>query len=131
MARCILEKGGKMEVKTFFEVGTGHNPIVPVGFFLCGAEKVGTIDLHRRLDFGILEKSLAWMAENRGEICGYYDGIAESAVFNKRMNLIGGLRRSPENLLSKANIVYLAPADASDMGLPDESVDYHISTTVF
>jgi len=41
---------GKVEGKTFFEVGTGHNPIVPIGFFLCGAEKIVTVDLHRRLD---------------------------------------------------------------------------------
>lgn len=37
----------------------------------------------------------------------------------------------PENFLSEGNIQYLAPADAADTGLPDASVDYHISTTVF
>lgn len=34
-------------------------------------------------------------------------------------------------MLSEVNIVYLAPADAANIGLPDGSVDYHISTTVF
>jgi ubiquinone/menaquinone biosynthesis C-methylase UbiE len=29
------------------------------------------------------------------------------------------------------NIVYLAPADAANTDLPDASIDYHISTTVF
>ena len=57
--------GGEIKEKTFFEVGPGHNPIVPIGFFLCGAEKIVTVDLHRRLDFGILKKSLVWMAANR------------------------------------------------------------------
>ena len=37
----------------------------------------------------------------------------------------------PEKFLSEANIQYLAPADAANTRLPDESVDYHISTTVF
>jgi SAM-dependent methyltransferase len=136
MARWILEMGGKVEGKTFFEVGTGHNPIVPIGFFLCGAEKVVTVDLHRRLDFGILKKSLVWMAENRDEICGYYEGVANPQIaqitqIDKRMDLIDSLKGVPEKFLSEANIQYLAPADAANTDLPDESVDYHISTTVF
>ncbi len=131
MVRWIFKMGEKVEGKTFFEVGTGHCPVVPIGFFLCGAEKIVTVDLHRRLDFGILEKSLVWMAENRDEICGYYDGIAERAAFDERMDLIKSLKEMPEKFLQEANIQYLAPADAADTGLPAASVDYHISTTVF
>jgi len=131
MVRWIFDMGGKVEGKTFFEVGTGYCPIVPIGFFLCGAKEVVTVDLHRRLDIGILEKSLEWMAENRDEICGYYAGVAERAVFDERMNLIERLKEMPEKFLSEANIQYIAPADAADIGLPDASVDYHISTTVF
>jgi len=58
MVRWILDIGGKVEGKLFFEVGTEHNPIVPIGGFLRGAEQVVTVDLHRRLGFGILQKSL-------------------------------------------------------------------------
>ena len=71
------------------------------------------------------------MAKNRDEICGYYEGVAEKAVFDERMNLIERLKEMPEKFLSEANIQYLAPVDAADIGLPDASVDYHISTTVF
>ena len=133
MARWIFDMGGKVEGKTFFEVGTGHNPIVPIGFFFCGAEKVITVDLHRSLDFGILKKSLVWMSENRDEICGYYDGVTNPQIAQiiERMDLIDRLKEMPEKFLSEANIQYLAPADAADTGLPDASVDYHISTTVF
>jgi SAM-dependent methyltransferase len=70
------------------------------------------------------------MAENRDELAGYYDGVAEKAVFNERMNLIEKLKHRPEKLLTEANIACLAPADASNIELPDASVDYHISTTV-
>ena len=62
MTKWILDMGGKVEGKTFFEVGTGHNPIVPIGFFLCGAEKLVIVDLHRRLYFETLKKSLKWMS---------------------------------------------------------------------
>lgn len=131
MARWILEMGKEVEGKTFFEVGTGHCPIVPIGFFLCGVEQVITVDLHRRLDFGILEKSLMWMAENRDVLYEYYDGITERAVFDKRMKLIERLKHKPKKLFSEAHIVYLAPADAANTGLPDASVDYHISNMDF
>jgi len=136
MARWILEMGGKVEGKAFFEIGTGHCPIVPIGFFLCGAEKVVTVDLYRRLDFGILEKSLVWMAGKRDKIYGYYDGVANPQITQitqiiERMNLIERLKHKPEKLLFEANIVYLAPTDAANTNLPDGSIDYHISTTVF
>jgi len=161
MAQWIFDMGGKVEGKTFFEVGTGHNPIVPIGFFLCGSEKVVTVDLHRRLDLGILKKSLTWMAENRDEIYGYYDRITEMEainphnsksvgfnstadrgdekskaainhkIFMKRMDLIDSLKKRPEKFLSEANIQYLAPSDAADTGLPGAGVDYHISNCVF
>lgn len=71
------------------------------------------------------------MVESRDEICGYYDGVVEKAVFNERINLIERLKHNPGKLLSEANIIYLAPADAANIDLPDASVDYHISTTVF
>ena len=108
---------------------------MPIGFFLCGAEQVITVDLNRRLDFGILKKSLVWIAENRDEICGYYDGVANPQITQitqiiERMDLINRLKEMPEKFLSETNIQYLAPAGAADTGLPDASVDYHISTTV-
>ena len=131
MARWIFGIGGKVYGKTFFEVGTGHCPVVPIGFFLCGAKEVVTVDLHRSLDIGILEKSLVLMAENRDELTEYYDGVVEKAAFDERMNLIERLKHNPKKLLSEANIVYLAPADAANIDLLDVSVDYHISTTVF
>ncbi len=131
MAHWILEIGEKLRGKIFFEVGTGHNPIVQIGFFLCGAEKIVTVDLHRRLDFDILKKSLAWMAENRTEIFGYYESVVERSIFNERMDLIEKLAQKPKEFMLEANIEYLAPADASNIGLPNESIDYHISTSVF
>lgn len=136
MTRWILAMGQKVEGKYFFEVGTGHCPIVPIGFFLCGAGKVTTVDLHKRMDMEILGKSLVWFAENRDEIFGYYNGertgygVVEKPIFDERMKLIERLKHDPEKLLSEANIDYMAPADASDTDLPDSSVDYHISTTV-
>jgi len=76
------------------------------------------------------------MVKNRDDVCGYYDGVANLQITQitqiiERMDLIDRLKEVPEKFLSEANLQYLAPADAADTGLPDASVDYHISTTVF
>jgi hypothetical protein len=112
MARWILEAGKEVEGKRFFEVGTGHCPVVPIGFFLCGAEEVVTVDLNRRLDLGILEKSLVWMAENRDELCGYYDGVAEKAVFNPQISQITQI----SNHLKDEGITCHNPLNAKSVG---------------
>jgi len=130
MARWIIRMGGEIEGKSFFELGTGHDPIVPIGFFLCGADKIVTVDLHQRLDYEILRESLEWIDENRNDIWGYYDGVVEKSVFDERIELIGKLKCSPEKFLAEANILYLAPADAANIDLPDMIIDYHLSTTV-
>jgi hypothetical protein len=87
------------------------------------AKEIVTVDLNRRLDFGILKKSLVWMSENRNDIWGYYDSFADKAVFDETIDLIDRLKGTPEKLISEANIQYLAPADAADTGLPDSSID--------
>lgn len=79
---------------------------------------------------GILEKSLAWMAEKRNNLYEYYDKVVERTVFDKQIDLIDRLKHKPENFLTEANIVYLVPVDAANTGLPDASVDYNISNTV-
>ena len=35
-----LQDAGVSRDATFFEVGTGHIPVLPIGFYLCGASKV-------------------------------------------------------------------------------------------
>src|SRR5437868_4761554 len=58
LARWLLEEGFDIEGRVFLEVGTGHIPIIPIGFFLSGAGSVITMDLHRRLDISLLRESL-------------------------------------------------------------------------
>jgi len=61
-----------IEGKIFFEVGTGHTAIVPIGFFLSGAKGVVTVDLYRRLDYNIMKNSLSLLIKNRhliGSLC--------------------------------------------------------------
>ena len=44
MTQWLVSCGMSVEGKTFFEVGTGHKPTVPIGFFLSGAAQTITVD---------------------------------------------------------------------------------------
>lgn len=65
MVNWLLNHNIQIKGKTFFEVGTGHNIIVPVGFFLSGVNRVITVDLYKRLDYKILKDSLIFISKNR------------------------------------------------------------------
>ncbi len=131
MLRWIIDMGGNVEGETIFEVGTGHCPIAPIGFFLSGAEKVITVDLNRRLDFEILKQSLYWMSENKDQISNLYNDIVRKSEIAERMLMLERLKDHPKDFLDEAKIKYLAPADAGSTSLEDSIVGYHISATVF
>jgi SAM-dependent methyltransferase len=130
MAEYILTNGGKIEGKTFFEVGTGHVPVVPIGLFLCGAEKTVTVDLNRRLDLDLLGGALDWIVLHSNQLEEEYASIVDLSTFRKRLSLVAEFRAAPDQFLKEANISYLAPADASKVDLSASSIDYHISNTV-
>jgi len=117
-----------IEGKTFFEVGTGHNAIVPVGFFLSGAKRVVTVDLYRRLDYNIMKNSLFYLVKNRHLLESLYSNITNSNMFNERLDLLSKYWSTPQQFIKMANIKYLAPADAANTNLLNNSIDYHIST---
>jgi len=117
-----------IEGKIFFEVGTGHNAIVPVGFFLSGAKRVVTIDLYKRLDYNIMKNSLFYLVKNRHLIEFLYSNKTNSIILNKRLDLLSEYWSTPRQFIKMANIQYLAPADAANTNLLNDSIDYHIST---
>jgi SAM-dependent methyltransferase len=119
-----------IEGKTFFDVGTGHNAIAPVGFFLSGAKRVVTIDLYRRLDYNIMKNSLFYLAKNRHLLKSLYSNITNSTMLNERLDLLLEHWSTPRQFFKIANIQYLAPLDAANTILLDNSIDYHISTNV-
>ncbi|MCF8095781.1 MAG: class I SAM-dependent methyltransferase, partial [Desulfobacteraceae bacterium] len=113
--------------KRFFEVGTGHVPLAPIGFFLCGAATVITVDLHQRIDWGLTRKSLERIAANRDSVAALYgnkEGVAE------RLAILSRFQHEPAKFFKEANIQYLAPMDATNTGLPNNSIDCHFSITV-
>lgn len=49
----------------------------------------------------------------------------------ERFDLLAQFKDRPRDFMERAGIVYLAPCDAANTGLAEESVDCHLSVTVF
>ncbi len=128
MTHWLEESGESIKNRSLLEIGTGHIPLAPIGFFLAGAEWIITVDLHRRIDWSLTRESLKWMASHRNEIQSLFqENIVSSSVFDQRFAAIEKHINSPQRFLEKAGIEYLAPMDAAKLNLSEKSIDYHFS----
>lgn len=129
LVQRVRSAGSTVVGKILLEVGSGHVPLAPIGFFLSGAEKIITVDLHRRIDWQMTRYALEWMAANRSVWERLYLGFCPETIFRDRVALLERCQRNPREFLKLANIEYLAPADAAFLDLPDASIDFHFSIT--
>jgi SAM-dependent methyltransferase len=116
-----------LEGAVVVEIGTGWEPISPILLHLLGAQRVFTFDHLRHARFALVRGTLA---EIRAQLrlVASTTGADESALSHR----LGSLEAAPdlESLFDRAGIVYRAPADATDSGLPDGSVDLVYSYAV-
>ena len=110
------------------EVGTGWFPTLPVCYSLAGVARCITYDLNRHLNAGLTLRMLAGLERHLDKIATS-GGIPAEQVRAKYSRLRQA--RHPEELFEWAGIEYRAPADASQSGLPDASVDIVFSNSVF
>jgi ubiquinone/menaquinone biosynthesis C-methylase UbiE len=130
IADWIFQESKSIEGKVIFEIGTGHLPVVPIGFFLMGASKTITIDLNRRVDMYLLRDALKWISEHKQQVTELYQNVVIDELLSQRLLLIEEYINKPNEFMVAANIEYIAPGDATKTGLNDQSIDYHISNTV-
>lgn len=126
----IQEQGQCPIDKVFFEVGTGRAPIIPLAYWLMGADSVVTVDLNSYLEEELIVESLKWISENENEVRGLFGPLLCEDRF---MTLLSWFRDASFDLsyfLNLCHIEYLAPSDASKTGLPNKTIDYHTSYTV-
>lgn len=131
MAGWLKDAGKPIAGATFFEVGTGHLPTVPVCFSLLGAAQFTTVDLYRRMDLDLLRGLLNRLASDRESFEKRLGGFAPGDLLRERLDLVQRHKDAPKDFMDAANITYLAPCDAGHTRLPDESIDIHLSVTVF
>ena len=78
LARLIMESGGLLAGAKVMELGTGWLPLTAIGFWICGAEEVHTVDVNRHFLPSVFSKALRWMMQNEAELVALWDGIASA-----------------------------------------------------
>lgn len=127
----LLKHGYAPEGKTFFEVGTGRVPVVPLAYWLMGARKTVTIDLNPYFKPEQLEAAIGYMAAHQGQVQTLFGPLLDGTRFQHLIEAGPALWRDPARVFAECGIEYLAPGDAADTKLPDNEVDFHTSYTVF
>lgn len=116
--------------KVFFEVGTGRAPLVPIGYWLMGAESTITIDLNPYLREELLAESVRYVSENKEEIYAIFGSLIDRRRLNALARLGTNPKLSTTEVLDLCQIVYIAPGDAANTKLPERHIDFHTSYTV-
>ena len=127
----VLEKAGPpIEGSRVMEIGTGWRIDMPIGFFLCGAKSVVTVDLYRHLKPDLAMDTIRFLRENRETSRQIFSSRWECSAFQARLQRLEQVTSFSE-LQEVAKIEYRAPSDAANPGLPDGSIDLQVSYTVF
>lgn len=129
-AKCIQFQGEHLNGKSIFEIGTGRRINTPIAYWLLGAAKTITVDLNPYLkeelvkaDLRILQNSKAKLTQLLSEF--EYDKSRLQELLDLDIDNTG-----IDQILSILKIEYLAPSDAANTELPNESIDFHTSYTV-
>jgi SAM-dependent methyltransferase len=112
-------------------VGTGHQVALPIALWLCGASRIVTVDINPYLSEELVQNDIKFMRDNQEKVLKIFQGTKSFDQVKSRLPILFSATTSLENLLDTINLVYLCPADAAALPLDDQSVDFHVSYTVF
>ncbi len=127
----IQKQGRSPSGKVFLEVGTGRVPLVPLAYWLMGAESTVTIDLNPYLKEELLEQHLWYITQNKEKILHLFGSLIDRGRFNNLLHFANKTKLSASEFLDLCRIVYIAPGDAANTNLPEQHIDFHTSYTVF
>jgi SAM-dependent methyltransferase len=108
------------------EIGTGWVPVLPILFYLCGANEITTVDKHKLLEEKTVRQCLSFF-KNNITIISKRLLIDESVIRHKLDNIEG---KGLVNLLSAFHCRYESPSDAQSMTKQDNSTDLVYSHAV-
>ncbi len=117
--------------KTFFEVGTGRVPLLPMAFWLMGAERTITIDLNPYLREELVVQSVRTLLKDQARVRQTLGPFLVEDRLARLLALGSTPQLSTDAVLDLCGITYIAPGDATATGLPSSSIDFHTSYTVF
>jgi SAM-dependent methyltransferase len=109
------------------EVGTGWEPLNPLLLYMLGAKEIHTYDHVRHMRLSLAKRCVAMLD---GAIPTIAAAVSvEESFLRHRLEPLKSARTLAE-LLSRANIIYRAPADACQSGFADKSTDLFYSYAV-
>jgi len=129
--KSFRKYSGKTIPMSCLEIGTGWYPIVPISFFLVGADKIYSVDISFLTSKARLQTTLQKFVEcnSSGRLKTYLEFLPE------RLDIINNLlsnydKFSLNEVLQQLNITYLIE-DARKLSLPDNSIDLVNSNNTF
>ena len=125
----IEASGSNPKNGTFVEIGTGRVPLIPIAYWLMGANRVITFDLNRYLKEELLRENLAYLFRNHAAVQKLFGASIVAERF-RHLKSRASSSDSASELLASCNIEYVAPGDARSTDLPDASIDFHTSRMV-
>ena len=127
----IIQDAGYTPIeKTFFEIGTGRVPIVPLSFWLMGAKSTITIDLNPYVKDELIIESIEYISKNREEIIEVFGSFLDKTRLDELLHFNDRLPFKRDAFLDLCQIKYIAPGDAAKTGLKENSIDFHTSSVV-
>ncbi|MDR1256480.1 MAG: class I SAM-dependent methyltransferase [Spirochaetaceae bacterium] len=117
--------------KILFEYGTGWVPSLPIGFWLGGAGGTITLDTNTYMQSRYVKEAVQIIAKNYEKIKEIYGSLLDEKRFAALASYAAGNKIKVKEILELCGIEYIAPADAARTGLPDKSVDFHVSHFAF
>src|SRR5204863_10100607 len=114
-----------IEGSAIVEVGTGWDLAVPVAFWLGGAARVLTIDLHRHVRPELVREVCAVLRDQPQRAEEALGSLARSPEYAARRARLLQSFEGSRDLELPQEIEYRATADASRLADPSGSVDLH------
>jgi hypothetical protein len=127
----IVENGGVVKDKKIFEVGTGRVPVQPIMFWLMGAKSITTVDLNPYMKNELVLDFLDFLFSNEKKVKEMAQIFLNTGRFNELKKYYNSGAYDLEALLNICCIKYIAPGDATNVDVKDNSFDYFVSYTVF
>jgi hypothetical protein len=129
--RKIQKLGYETQGKIFFEVGTGRVPLLPVAFWLGGANKTITVDLNPYMRNELVRDMLFFINSKEDEIKTVFGNLLDENRLKLLLDYSKSSKQNKKDILRLCQIEYFAPGDASKTNLENNCVNYHVSHTVY
>ena len=126
----IIASGRTLQGTTVLEIGTGWQLDLSIALWLCGAERVVTVDVNPYLESEVVLAHLAYLKSHGEIVRGMFGSFASTPLFRERYRALMRVPDTLQSLIGLTGISYRAPADTARLDLPDASVDYYISYNV-